>query len=132
MLITLAKDPMKLFDDILTGSKLPAAPDFRVDISEDETAFHIEAELPGVTKEQIGLHIENDVLTIKAERRQPEKESKKDYHQIERSYGIFSRRFNLGEIIDQDTINADFEGGMLHISLPKARPARKTREISIN
>ncbi|NTW68880.1 MAG: Hsp20/alpha crystallin family protein [Chlorobiaceae bacterium] len=132
MLVKLSKDPMKLFEDIWTGSQLPAAPEFKVDVSEDDAEFHIEAELPGIAKEQIGLNIEDDVLTIKAERKQVAEESKKEYHRIERSYGTFSRSFNLGEIIDQDTIQADFEAGVLHITLPKARPAVKTKEISIN
>jgi HSP20 family protein len=132
MLVKLSKDPLKLFDDIWSGSQLPTAPAFKVDISEDETAFHIESELPGIAKDQIALNIEDDLLTIKAERKQPAREAKKEYHRIERTYGTVSRSFNLGEIIDQDNINADFDAGVLHITLPKARPAGKTKEISIN
>ncbi|NTV19792.1 MAG: Hsp20/alpha crystallin family protein [Chlorobium limicola] len=133
MLVKLAKDPMRLFDDIWSGTQMPStnAPAFKVDISEDETAFHIDAELPGLEKEQIALNIENDVLTIKAERKQESEEKKKDYHRIERSYGSFSRSFNLGEMIDQDNIGADFENGVLHVTLPKAAPVKKTKEISI-
>jgi HSP20 family protein len=133
MLVKLAKDPLRLFDDIWSGTQMPAgnAPAFKVDISEDETAFHIEAELPGLTKEQIALNIEDDVLTIKAERKQETEEQKKDYHRIERSYGSFSRSFNLGEMIDQEHIGAAFDNGVLHVTLPKAQPVRKTKEISI-
>ncbi len=133
MLVKLAKDPMRLFDDIWSGTQMPStnAPAFKVDISEDETAFHIDAELPGLQKELIALNIEDDVLTIKAERKQESEEKKKDYHRIERSYGSFSRSFNLGEMIDQDNIGADFENGILHVTLPKAAPVKKTKEISI-
>jgi HSP20 family protein len=133
MLVKLAKDPLRLFDDIWSGQQMPTtnAPAFKVDISEDETAFHIDAELAGLTKEQIILNIEDDVLTIKAERKQESEEKKKDYHRIERSYGSFSRSFNLGEVIDQENISADFENGVLHVTLPKAVPVRKTKEISI-
>ncbi len=133
MLVKLAKDPMRLFDDIWSGTQMPStnAPAFKVDISEDETAFHIDAELPGLQKELIALNIEDDVLTIKAERKQESEEKKKDYHRIERSYGSFSRSFNLGEMIDQDNIGADFENGVLHVTLPKAAPVKKTKEISI-
>lgn len=94
-------------------------------------AFHIDAELPGLSKEQIALNIEDDVLTIKAERKQESEEKKKDFHRVERSYGSFSRSFNLGEMIDQENIGADFENGVLHVTLPKAQPVRKTKEISI-
>jgi len=133
MLVKLAKDPLRLFDDIWSGNQMaPAsAPAFKVDISEDEHAFHIDAELPGLSKEQITLNIEDDVLTIKAERKQESEEKKKDFHRVERSYGSFSRSFNLGEMIDQENIDADFENGVLHVTLPKAQPVRKTKEISI-
>jgi len=131
MLLKLSKDPLNLFDDIWSGAQMPAAPAFRVDISEDSSSFHIDAELPGLTKEQISLNIEDDVLTIKAERKQETEENRKDYHRVERMSGSYSRSFNLGEVIDQNTIQADFENGVLHITLPKAAPIKKTKEISI-
>ncbi|MEI8102477.1 MAG: Hsp20/alpha crystallin family protein [Chlorobium sp.] len=131
MLLKLSKDPLKLFDDIWSGTQLPSAPAFRVDIAEDSTAFHIDAELPGITKEHISLNIEDDMLTIKAERKHENEENKKDYHRVERISGSFSRSFNLGEAIDQNNIQADFENGILHITLPKSMPVKKTKEISI-
>lgn len=132
MLMKIAKDPMRLFDDIWSGAQMAAAPSFKVDISEDEHAFHLDAELPGVSKDNISLNIEDDVLTIKAERSQLDEEKKKDYHRIERTYGGFSRSFNIGELIDQENIGASFDNGVLHVSLPKAQPVRKTKEISIS
>jgi len=131
MLLKLSKDPLNLFDDIWSGAQMPSAPAFRVDISEDDKAFYIDAELPGLTKEQISLIIEDDMLTIKAERKQETDETKKDYHRVERMSGSFSRSFNLGEVIDQNTIQADFENGILSIILPKAAPVKKTKEIVI-
>ncbi|NTU68793.1 MAG: Hsp20/alpha crystallin family protein [Chlorobiaceae bacterium] len=132
MLMKIAKDPMRLFDDIWSGTQMAAAPAFKVDISEDEHAFHLDAELPGVAKENIALNIEDDVLSIKAERAQEEEQEKKDYHRTERLYGNFSRSFNIGELIDQESIGAAFENGVLHVTLPKALAVKKTREISIN
>lgn len=132
MLVQLAKDPLKLFDDIWSGSQMPAAPAFKVDISEDGAAYHLDAELPGIEKEKIALNIEDDVLTIRAERQKESVENDKNYHRVERSYGSFSRSFNLGEIIDQENIGADFRNGVLHVTLPKAQPVRKTKEISIS
>jgi HSP20 family protein len=132
MLMKIAKDPMRLFDDIWSGSQMPAAPSFKVDISEDEQAFHLDAELPGLTRENISLNIEDDVLTIKAERSQNEEHKKKDYHRVERSYGSFSRSFNIGELIDQENIGAAFDNGVLHVTLPKMQPVKKTKEISIS
>lgn len=132
MLMKIAKDPMRLFDDIWSGAQMPAAPSFKVDISEDEHAFHLDAELPGLDKENIALNIEDDVLTIKAERSQNEEQKKKDYHRIERTYGSFSRSFNIGEMIDQENICATFDSGVLHVILPKMQPVKKTKEISIS
>jgi HSP20 family protein len=132
MLVQLSKDPLRLFDDIWSGSQQPSAPAFKVDISEDETGFHIDAELAGIAKENITLNIDDDVLTIKAERKLETEESKKNYHRIERSSGSFSRSFNLGEVIDQEGICADFKNGILHVTLPKATAVKKKKEISIS
>ncbi len=132
MLLKLSQDPLKLFDDIWQGSNQPSAPAFKVDISEDETAFHIQAELPGLSRENIALGVEDDVLTIKAERKNESEEKNKNYHRIERSYGSFSRSFNLGEMIDQEKIGASYDNGVLHVTLPKAQQVKKTREISIS
>lgn len=132
MLVKLAKDPLKLFDDIWEGSHMPASPAFKVDISEDADAFHIDAEMPGLQKDQIALGIEEDVLTIKAERKQTTDEQQKNYHRVERTYGSFSRSFNLGELIDQENIAASYDNGVLHVILPKTKEVRKSREISIS
>ncbi|MEI7788035.1 MAG: Hsp20/alpha crystallin family protein [Chlorobiaceae bacterium] len=132
MLVKLSQDPLRLFDNIRTSAKTPAMPAFNVDIFEDETGFHIDAELPGVAKEEIALNVEDDVLTIKAERKKSSEENKKDYLRIERTYGSLQRKFSLGETIDQDHINAGFDNGILHVTLPKAQMIKKTKEISIN
>ena len=131
MLVKLSKDPLKMFDDIWEGTQLPATTAFKVDISEDEDAFYIEAEMPGLKKEDISLGVEEDVLTIKGERKKETEEQGKNYHRVERNYGSFSRSFNLGELIDQENIEASFENGVLHVSLPKAQQVRKTKEITI-
>jgi HSP20 family protein len=132
MLVQLSKDPLRLFDDIWSGAQQPSAPAFKVDISEDESGFHIDAELPGIAKENIALNIEEDVLTIKAERKIETESGNKNYHRVERSAGSFSRSFNLGEVIDQESINAEFKNGVLHVTLPKAVPVKKKKEISIS
>jgi HSP20 family protein len=132
MLVQLSKDALRLFDDIWSGAQQPSAPAFKVDISEDEGGFHLDAELPGIEKENIALNIENDVLTIKAERKLETEESKKNYHRIERRSGSFSRSFNLGEMVSQEEIGADFKNGILHVTLPKAAPIKKKKEISIS
>jgi len=132
MLVQLSKDPVKRFNDIYSGVKTSSTPAFNVDISEDATGFHIEAELPGIDKKQIALKVEDDILTIKAERKQETEENNKGYLRIERTYGSLQRQFNLGESIDQENINADYHNGILHVTLPKAQQTNKTKTISIN
>ncbi len=122
---------MKIFDDIWEGTQVPTTPAFKVDISEDEIAFHIEAEMPGLNKEDISLGVEEDVLTIKGERKKETDEKGKNYHRVERTYGSYSRSFNLGELIDQENIEASFDNGILHVRLPKAQEVRKNKEIAI-
>ena len=132
MLVKLSNDPIKRFNDIYSGVKTTSTPAFNVDISEDAAGFHIEAELPGIDKKQIALNVEDDILTIKAERKQETEENNKGYLRIERTYGSLQRQFNLGESIDQDNINADYKNGILHVTLPKAQQTSKTKYISIN
>ncbi|MBF0586801.1 Hsp20/alpha crystallin family protein [Prosthecochloris sp. N3] len=132
MLVKLSKDPLKLFDDIWEQSQLPSAPAFKVDITEDSEAFYIEAELPGLKKENITLGVEDDVLIIKAENQKEQEEHEKNYHRIERSYGSYSRSFNLGEMINQDQIGASYDNGILTVTLPKAQEVKKSKEIAIS
>lgn len=131
MLVQLSKDPLKMFDDIWEGSETPSTPAFNVDISEDENAFHIEAEMPGVSKENISIGIEDDLLTIKGERKRNSEGQRINFHLTERTYGAFSRSFTLGELIDQDAIDASYEKGILHLTLQKAQPVSRKREIAI-
>lgn len=143
MLVKFNRDPLarinRLFDDVM-GSNWPtggmlASPElagaFRVDISEDEKAMYIEAELPGAKKEDIKLQVEDGVLTISAERKQETEEKKKNYHRVERIYGHFSRGFTLGENVDQEHIDAKYDNGVLHVTLPKTEPVKNTKQISV-
>lgn len=100
------------------GAGLPA-----VDVSEDENAYHIEAELPGLTQRDIDVKLTGSTLTIKGERSEEKEEKEKSYHVSERRYGAFERAFALPEDIDRDKIEATFENGILHLVLPKAAEA---------
>ena len=103
---------------------------FRVDIHDAEDHYAIEAELPGVTEDQISLTVENDTLTISADM-QSERKDEKAYYS-ERRVGHVSRSFSLDNI-DQDRITADYRNGILYVSLPKSQPAEApgARRIAI-
>ena len=92
---------------------------FRVDIHDDDKHYTLEAELPGVSEDQINLSVENDTLTIAAELRSERKDEKAYYS--ERRVGHVSRSFSL-EGIDQEHITADYKNGILTVTLPKTQP----------
>lgn len=102
----------------------PAAPSLRVDVREREDAYLLEADLPGVSKDQIKLDVHDDTLTISADVNTHKKDKKDGYVYSERSYGHVERSFDL-EGIDQSGIKADYENGVLMIVMPKAQPEQK-------
>lgn len=103
---------------------------FRVDIHDNEKDYTIEAELPGVTEDQIDLTVENDTLTISADM-QSQRTDEKAYYS-ERRVGHVSRSFSLDNI-DQEKITADYKNGILFVTLPKQEPAQApaARRIAI-
>ena len=131
------RDPLKHFEDVLNDNVSPffsslVAPSFKVDIAEDVKAIFIEADMPGIKKEDIKVSMEDDVLSISAERTQSEEEKKKGFHRIERSWGSFYRSFTVGENVAADKIEATYENGVLKIMVPKIEPQVKTgKEIPV-
>lgn len=122
-----------------------------VDIHEDENSFIIDAELPGLSKENVKINFQDDTLTITGERRyqrdsQPQaapaegedeqpaagaqQNRSTNVHRMERSYGKFIRSFTFPKAVNADGIAASFENGILSVSVPKAEAA-KPRQISI-
>jgi HSP20 family protein len=121
-----------VFRDVMPSSNTGFNPNaMRVDISEDDKNIYIEAELPGMKKEDVKVTIEDGVLMIRGERKQETEEKKKNYHRVERVYGSFSRAFALGENIDKDKIEAKYEDGVLHLTLPKMEPVKNVKEIAL-
>jgi HSP20 family protein len=101
-----------------------------VDISEDETAFRVAAELPGLMKEDVKVELEKNVLTLRGERSLKNEETKENYRRIERTYGSFERSFVLPETVDAEHIAAEMKDGVLHVTLPKrALPGPRQVEI---
>lgn len=114
------------------GDELFASNSFRVDIREKEGTYVLEAELPGVSEDQISLNINNDVLTVAANVASEHKSEKQGYTYCERRTGRLERSFGLDGIA-QDQISATYENGILTVLLPKAQPEPKltTRSIPI-
>jgi HSP20 family protein len=102
-----------------------------VDIFENDNELTVKAELPGMAVKDIEVTFENNVLTVKGERRFEHETKKEDYHRVEREYGSFSRSFALPTYIDETGIKADYKDGILKIVLPK-KAASKPKGITVN
>src|SRR5262245_56468990 len=95
-----------------------------VDVYEDENNFVIHAELPGISKDDVELHLENRTLTIRGDRKLEKNLDLENFHQRERFVGRFARTFTLPSTINQEKITANFKDGVLEVVLPKAEELR--------
>lgn len=104
----------------------------RVDIAEDDKEYVINAELPGVNKEDVKVSVENGTLSISGERKTEKEEKGKKYHRVEQTYGTFMRTFALPESSSGEKISAEFRDGILKVHLPKDEKAKaKAIEVKI-
>jgi HSP20 family protein len=101
------------------------------DVSEDQNTLRITMELPGVDPNDVRLSLENNILTIRGEKKQQNEENNERVHRFERTYGMFERTFALPNTVDAEKIDAQYENGVLTVSIPKAERA-KPREIRVN
>jgi len=127
----------RMFDRVSSGFGLPSFGRFfdvdrdlptvslpAVDVSEDNSAFKIAAELPGLEEKDVDVTVTGDMLSLRGEKKQEREEKDKNYYLSERSYGAFQRSFALPKSVDRDKISASFAKGVLTIVLPKTATAR--------
>ena len=103
----------------------------KINISEDEKSYQIDAELPGVKKENIAIDYSKDLLTIRAEKKEQTEDKKKNYHRVESCYGEFLRSVQIPKSIDYENVKAKFEDGVLKIELPKSKEDKTKNRITI-
>lgn len=103
----------------------------RVDIKEEAGRFVILADIPGVDPKDIDISMDKGILTIKGERRTEKTEETERFSRVERSHGLFHRRFALPDSANPDHITANGRNGVLEISIPK-RPETTPRRIQVN
>lgn len=129
----------RLFDEAfndfvspLSGTRVSSTLDWMppVDIKETDEALTISAEIPGLSKENVSITMENNVLTISGERKFEKDVEKENFHRIERAYGSFSRSFSLPANVATEKADASFKDGVLIVTLPKTEEA-KPRQITI-
>jgi HSP20 family protein len=100
------------------------------DIYETESDIVVKAELPEVNKEDVNVSIDNNVLTIRGERKFSKETKKENYHRLERSYGEFGRSFTLPNFVDPGKVSAEFKDGLLRVTLPKREEA-KPKQVEV-
>lgn len=113
------------------GDTQPTAWAPRVDVVDNDDAYVVHADLPGVLKDDLKINYQDGVLSISGERKLENKESDENYVRVERSYGRFDRSFKLPQSVDVAKIEAKYNDGVLTVTVPKAEES-KPREISIN
>jgi HSP20 family protein len=124
-----------LFDDysrqqgdssaVTMGSFVPA-----VDIYEDQQKVTLKLEVPGIRQQDLDVQIENNILTVRGERKFTSDEKEENFHRIERRYGSFTRSFTLPSTLETGSVKANYENGVLQIDLNKAET--KPRQIKVN
>src|ERR671927_782159 len=102
-----------------------------VDIFENKDEIVLEAELPGMNREDFELTIENNVLTLRGERRFEKKDEADSYHRVERAYGSFTRSFTLPQTVSAEGATAEYNNGVLRVTLPK-KEETKARRIQVS
>jgi HSP20 family protein len=103
-----------------------------VNTREGEFAYHVDADLPGVKKEDICISIKGNTLTLSGERKHKEEINEKEYHRVESSFGKFERSFSLPKGADAENITASCEDGVLEVVIPKLKSeTQKVKKIDV-
>ncbi len=132
--VNMQQEVGRVFDSLFTG--VDGDGNFvtswwpRADVVENNEAYVIKAELPGISKNDVKITLHENVLTIKGEKKQEKEEKDRNFHRVERSYGSFERSFTLPSGVKDDKIEAAYKDGILTITLPKAEEA-KPKEIEV-
>jgi HSP20 family protein len=93
----------------------------------------LKADVPGVALKDIDIRIENGTLSLKGERKFEREENNKGFHRMERSYGSFVRYFTVPDSVDSENVKADYQGGVLTVTLPKKEIAKpKSIKVQVN
>ncbi|WP_262272832.1 Hsp20/alpha crystallin family protein, partial [Microvirga yunnanensis] len=141
--LSLHREMNRLFDDVFRGASLPAAAGNQgqgdvgtfvqasMNVSETDKEIRVTAELPGVTEQDIDISLDDDVLTIRGEKKFERKDDKENFHFVERSYGTFQRSLRLPYAVDSEQIRASFENGVLTVTVPKTGRQEHSRRIQV-
>ena len=122
-----------LFRDFSEGESSLTTASFvpPVDIYEDAQKVLLKLEVPGMEEKDLDVRVENNMLTVKGERRFEKDEKEENFHRIERRYGSFYRAFTLPTTVDTESVKASYEAGVLKLELSK-KPEAQPKQIKVN
>ncbi|MBP2675234.1 MAG: Molecular chaperone (small heat shock protein) [Deltaproteobacteria bacterium] len=104
-----------------------------VDIFETDQEIVLQVEVPGVSKEQIHVEVDNGTLLLRGERKIEKEVKEENYHRVERAYGVFQRSFSLPDTVDPEKVRAELKDGLLELRLGKRELAKpKQIQVSVN
>jgi len=127
---SLQDDMNRIFDEFFRGDFLGNDTFFTrdwnpaVDVVENKDNYVLNAELPGINKDDVKITLENNVLTIRGEKKNEFEKKEGNYHRVERNYGSFERSFTIPGTVKADNIDAQYKDGVLTLTLPKAEEAK--------
>jgi HSP20 family protein len=129
----------RLFDDVfrgiappvLTGAGRLAMQPPRIDVSETDRELKVRAEMPGVADQDFSVELDGDLLTIRGEKRIEDEERDERHHIVERAFGSFARTIQLPFAPKPDQVRANFENGVLTVSIPKSAEQQGTHRIQV-
>jgi HSP20 family protein len=138
--LSLHREMNRLFDDVLRGTfGMPSREGQaeggtlmpHIDVSETEKELKICAKLPGVTEKDVEVTLNDDVLTIRGEKKSERTDEQENYHFVERSYGTFQRSLRVPYPVEPEQVQARFEHGVLTVTLPKTEQQQRSRRIQV-
>lgn len=94
-----------------------------LNVAESESAYEVSVEIPGMSPENVNVELKEGVLTISGERQQVEETNDKKFHRVEQTYGKFERSLRLSAPVDEDNVTAEYQHGILNVTVPKAEKA---------
>ena len=131
----LQREMGRLFDDVSRNGAGQAAPGGliapRLDVKETDKEFRVSVELPGVAEEDIEVDVDDDLLTVRAEKKEERQIERADQHVTERLFGVFQRSIRLPQSVDAKTVKATLDNGVLQIAIPKSERQPSNRRVPV-
>ncbi len=133
-MLSMQREINRMFDSLFRGSLADTeeltAWSPSVDVAERENDLVVKVELPGVSKDEVKITLQDNMLSIRGEKKQEKEAKDANFHRVERTYGSFQRTFTLPAPVKADKVDASYKDGILTITLPKAEEA-KAKQIEV-